>query len=104
MKILKYAAAFLIGTATMIGIVAYAPALKSKKISEYIDDTVMTVKIKEQLFIEPDLQSSEIHVETFKGKVQLSGFVSSMDNAKRALRITRSISGAGPVIDNMQIK
>ena len=44
-----------------------------------MDDTVLTGKVKTAIFAEPSLKSAEINVETFKGVVQLSGFVSSGD-------------------------
>ncbi|HAI05393.1 MAG TPA: hypothetical protein DCM39_06445, partial [Pantoea sp.] len=50
------------------------------------------------------LKSTEINVETFKGKVQLSGFVSSPQMANRAVQVTRSVPGVKSVVNNMQIK
>jgi hypothetical protein len=47
---------------------------------EYVDDTVITTKVKAAILNEPSLKSAEINVETFKGVVQLSGFVSTPAN------------------------
>ena len=59
----------------------------------YIDDTVVTTKVKTALFNDKDIKSSEISVQTFKGRVQLSGFVSSAESAKRAVEVTRRVQG-----------
>lgn len=70
----------------------------------YIDDTVITTKVKTALFNEKDLKSSQIKVETFKGKVQLSGFVSSAKNVEKAVEAARHIKGVKIVINNMIIR
>ena len=71
---------------------------------EYIDDTVITTKVKAAIFNEPSLKSAEINVETFKGAVQLSGFVSSPANINRAVEITRGVSGVTSVRNDMRLK
>ena len=69
--------------ASLVGILFVAMALgcastaKQEGTGEYVDDTVITGKVKAAIFNEPTLKSAEINVETFKGVVQLSGFVSS---------------------------
>ena len=70
----------------------------------YIDDTVVTTKVKTALFSDKEIKSSEINVQTFKGRVQLSGFVSSADDAKRALDVTRKVQGVRIVENDMKIK
>lgn len=65
----------------------------------YLDDTVVTTKVKSALLGEKNLKSTEISVETFKGRVQLSGFVSSRQDANRAVQITRSVPGVKSVSD-----
>jgi osmotically-inducible protein OsmY len=71
---------------------------------EYVDDTVITTKVKAAIFNEPSLKSAEINVETFKGVVQLSGFVSSSADIKKAVEIASSIKGVTSVKNNMQLK
>ena len=71
---------------------------------EYVDDSVITTKVKSAIFNEPGLKSSEINVETFKGNVQLSGFVSSRDDMKDAVRVAMAVSGVKAVSDEMQLK
>lgn len=53
---------------------------------EYIDDSLITTKVKAAILAEPGLNVSELNVETFKGVVQLSGFVSSREEINAAMR------------------
>ncbi len=71
---------------------------------EYIDDTVITAKVKASIFEAPELKSAEINVETFKGIVQLSGFVSSQANINRAVEVARGIRGVKSVKNDMRTK
>lgn len=71
---------------------------------EFIDDSVITTKIKAALFNEPALKSMEINVETFKGRVQLSGFVTSPSNAATAVTLARGVTGVQAVKDDIRIK
>ena len=71
---------------------------------EYIDDTVITTKTKAAIFNEPSLKSAEINVETFKGRVQLSGFVSTQADINRAVLLTRGIKGVVEVKNDMRLK
>ena len=71
---------------------------------EYVDDTVITGKVKAVIFNEPSLKSAEINVETFKGVVQLSGFVSSQVAENRAVELTRTVAGVQSVKNDMRLK
>lgn len=71
---------------------------------EYVDDTVITTKVKTAIFNEPSLKSMEINVETFKGTVQLSGFVSSRANIDRAVQLARGVQGVTSVRNDMRVK
>jgi len=71
---------------------------------EYVDDAVITTKVKAEIFNEPSLKSAEINVETFKGVVQLSGFVNSQDDINRAVRVARSVKGVVSVKNDMRLK
>jgi len=71
---------------------------------EYFDDTVITGKVKAALFDEPSLKSAEINVETFKGVVQLTGFVSSRANIAKAVEVARSVKGVTSVRNDMRLK
>jgi osmotically-inducible protein OsmY len=71
---------------------------------EYIDDTAITTRVKAAIFNEPSLKSAEINVETFKGTVQLSGFVSSRADINKAAEIARGIPGVTSVRNDMRLK
>jgi hyperosmotically inducible protein len=71
---------------------------------EYIDDTVITTKVKAAILNEPTLKVSEINVETFKGVVQLSGFVSSKADIDMAVQVAKSIGGVKSVKNDMRVK
>ncbi len=71
---------------------------------EYVDDTVITTKVKAAIFNEPSLKSSEINVETFKGAVQLSGFVKDQADINRAVEVARSVHGVTSVKNDMRLK
>lgn len=71
---------------------------------EYFDDTVITTKVKAAIFDEPTLKSTEINVETFKGVVQLGGFVSSSANMNKAVELARGVKGVKSVKNDMRVK
>jgi len=71
---------------------------------EYIDDSAITTKVKAAILKEDSLKSSEINVETFKGVVQLSGFVSSQAGINKAVEVTRNVKGVKSVTNSMRLK
>jgi osmotically-inducible protein OsmY len=81
-----------------------ASTAKTEGTGEYVDDTVITTKVKAALLNEPTLKSLEINVETFKGSVQLSGFVSSQANMNRAAELARQVAGVNNVKSDMRLK
>ena len=81
-----------------------ASTAKQEGTGEYVDDTVITGKVKTAIFNEPSLKSAEINVETFKGVVQLSGFVSSAANETLAMQVARSVGGVKSVKNDMRLK
>jgi osmotically-inducible protein OsmY len=71
---------------------------------EFVDDSVITAKVKASIFNEPTLKSTEINVETFKGDVQLSGFVAQPQDAQKAVEIARGVKGVVSVKNDVRIK
>jgi osmotically-inducible protein OsmY len=71
---------------------------------EYVDDSVITTKVKAAIFNEPSLKVFQINVETFKGEVQLSGSVDSAQIVNRAGEVARSIGGVKSVKNNLIVK
>ena len=84
--------------------VACASTRKNESTGEYIDDSVITAKVKSQLANDDFLKSFQISVETFKGTVQLSGFVNSRQAVDKAGQIARSVKGVKSVKNNLMVK
>ena len=77
---------------------------KKESTGEYFDDTAITTKVKTAIFNEPTLKSLEISVETFKGRVQLSGFVGAQENIDKAVSVAKSVGGVTSVKNDMRLK
>ena len=88
----------------VVTVVGCAPTATRAGTGEYIDDTVITAKVKGALVADPDLKATEINVETFRGTVQLSGFVSAPEHIPKATQLTRGIEGVKSVKDDIAIK
>jgi osmotically-inducible protein OsmY len=88
----------------VVSFLGCASTAKQEGTGEYIDDTVITSKVKAEIFKEPSLKSSEINVETFKGVVQLSGFVISQADINKAVEIARTVKGVKSVTNSMRVK
>jgi hypothetical protein len=71
---------------------------------EYVDDSVITTKIKSMLAEDDFLKSFQISVESFKGTVQLSGFVNSQKAVDKAVEIVRSVKGVKFLKNNLIVK
>ncbi len=83
---------------------ACASSPTQESTGEYVDDSVITTKVKSLLAADDFLKSFQIGVETFKGTVQLSGFVDSQNTVNKAVEITRSVKGVRSVKSNLILK
>jgi len=81
-----------------------ASTAKTEGTGEYFDDTAITTKVKAEILGDPMLKTFEIKVVTFKGEVQLSGFVSSEESIKRAVEVARGVKGVKSVKNDMRLK
>ncbi len=88
----------------MASILGCASTATQEGTGEFLDNTVITTKVKAALFNEPTLKSFEINVETFKGVVQLSGFVNSQADIDKAVEIVQQIKGVKSVTNDMKLK
>lgn len=104
MKFVKVLASAVLASVVALSLAGCAPGPKKEGTGGYIDDTVITTKVKAQLLGTKELKSTEINVETFKGRVQLSGFVATPQDASRAVEVTRKVQGVTSVVNNIQIK
>jgi len=75
-----------------------------QQIAKYVDDGVLTTKVKAALLKEPNLKSIDVHVETYQGKVLLSGWVDSAAQRERAVKAASSVQGVAAVKDGLEIK
>jgi osmotically-inducible protein OsmY len=98
----RFAAVF--AAILLVSVVGCAPTPTREGTGEYVDDTVITAKVKAAILNEPGLKSAEINVETFKGTVQLSGFVKEQSDARRAGDLARGIKGVQSVKNDLRMK
>ena len=88
----------------IVSLVACASTSKQEGTGEYVDDSVITTKVKSMLASDDFLKSFEISVETFKGTVQLSGFVDSQKAVDKEGEIARGFKGVETVRNNLIVK
>jgi osmotically-inducible protein OsmY len=98
----------LLGTLAAVALVAAIAGCTStptqESAGEYFDNSVITAKVKSALVGAENLSSGNISVATFKGKVQLSGFVPSETDKQRAEQVARDIEGVKLVTNAIEIK
>lgn len=88
----------------LTAVVGCASTQKKEGTGEYVDDTIITTKVKAAILNEPTLKVAEINVETFKGTVQLSGFVNSQQDITKAVSVARGVKGVQAVKNDMRLK
>jgi osmotically-inducible protein OsmY len=86
---------------TMVGCASTA---SHESTGEYLDDAGITTKVKAAFAADPNVKATEINVETFKGTVQLSGFVAQPGDAQRAADIARGVKGVSSVKNDIRVK
>ena len=89
----------------LIGTLAACASTSTRESTgEYVDDSVITTKVKSLLAADDFLKSFQISVETYKGTVQLSGFVNSQKAVDKAGEIVRSVKGVKSIKNNLIVK
>jgi osmotically-inducible protein OsmY len=92
----------------LLALIAFLAACASTRTQEstgeYVDDSVITTKVKSLLAADDFLKSFQIGVESFKGVVQLSGFVNSQKAVDKAIEITRSVKGVKSIKNDLIVK
>ncbi len=96
--------ASLLAVLLLTTVIGCAGSATQESTGEYIDDTWITTKVKASLVDDPTVKAREVNVETFKGVVQLSGFVESQEAMDRAVAVANSIEGVTSVRNDMTIK
>lgn len=95
-------ALFLMGIALILS--ACSTLAGRETAGEYVDDAAITVAVKTEILQDPKLKMFQIHVETFKNEVQLSGFVDSPREAARAGQIARNVKGVQGVKNSLVVR
>lgn len=96
----RWLAAALAATA----LTACAGSATRESTGEYIDDSVITTKVKAKFFDNPQVRAMSINVETYKGVVQLSGFAASETERSRAVELARTVPGVKSVHNDIILK
>ena len=99
-RILKFLACFILITAFL----GCAATQKQESTGQYVDDSVITTKVKAAIFDEATLKTLQINVKTFKGVVQLSGFVDSAQSVNKAGEVAGSVKGVVSVKNDLIVK
>ena len=87
-----------------VAIAGCAATEKSKSTGELIDDVAITAKVKNAFIKDPDISAAEINVDTHKGKVLLTGFVSDSEDVWKAGKLARDIKGVRSVTSDLHVK
>ena len=88
----------------LLGLAGCAGSPTQESTGEYVDDSVVTTKVKTALIQDEQVDGGDIQVKTFKGVVQLGGFADSRSQSDRAMRIAERIEGVRDVKNDIRIK
>jgi len=95
---------FLVVLILIATLAACASTRTHESTGEYVDDSVITTKVKSLLAADDFLKSFQISVETYQGTVQMSGFVNSQKAVDKADEIVRSVKGVKSIKNNLIVK
>jgi osmotically-inducible protein OsmY len=103
MKTHRYATfAFVIVLLTAFA--AHAEDPTKRQTGEYLDDKVVTTKVKAALLKDPEVKGLQVNVETFNGVVQLSGFVDKPEQIPRAAEVAKGVEGVKSVKNDLHLR
>lgn len=95
---------FLACLVLVAGFTGCAATSQQESTGQYIDNSIITSKVKAAIFDEPSLKTLQIKVESFKGEVQLSGFVDSSASVNKAEAVARGVQGVIKVKNDLIVK
>lgn len=107
MKLIRFQSAIaqsVLATSLLVSLAACAPTPTREGTGEYVDDSLITSKVKAAFAADPTVKATQVNVETFKGTVQLSGFVDSRESAEKAMEIARGVKGVKSVKNDTVIR
>jgi osmotically-inducible protein OsmY len=104
-KITTLCLALCLGLPVVItGLTGCAGDRYQRSTGEYIDDKALTMRVKSALGDNPEYKFSDVEVKSFKGTVQLAGFVNTGDQKKKAAQIAEKVQGVKNVENNITVK
>lgn len=89
---------------TLLSVLGCGPNAEPQSAGQYMDDTVITSKVKAAIFADPNLKTTEISVETHQGHVQLHGSAKSQSDIDNVVQIARAVEGVTEVKSDMALK
>jgi hyperosmotically inducible protein len=92
-----------LAAAMLAGGVACAPTATRQSTGEYVDDAAVTARVKTALINEPGIKATAINVETYRGVVQLGGFVDTAASKEQATKVAKSITGVKEVRNDLRV-
>jgi osmotically-inducible protein OsmY len=95
---------FLAGLVLIVSFMGCASTRTSEGTGGYVDDSAITTKVKSAILMDSSLKVLQINVETFKGEVQLSGFVDSHQSATKAAEVARGVKGVKSIKNDLIVK
>ena len=95
---------FFISLVLVVSVAGCAGGKRYESTGEYVDDSAITTKVKASILGDSKLKVFQINVKTFKGTVQLSGFVDSSEIANRAVELARTVKGVKMVNNSLIVK
>ena len=104
MSSLKFVPRLLISLVLVISVTGCAGGKKMESTGEYFNDMAITTKVKAYILDNSKLNLMQINVETFKGVVQLSGFVDSNEIAAKAAEVAKTVKGVKKVNNSLVVK
>lgn len=104
MKKISLFGRYLFGLWIILSIAGCAGSKLHESTGEYFDDVMLTSKVKTSILGNAKTKFLQIHVESFKGVVQLSGFVDSQSAADTAVQLARTVKGVRQVNNSLIIK
>lgn len=93
-----------IASVMLLALVACSSSPTDRRLGVAMEDTAISAKVKAALAGDPDVKATDVQVETFRGTVQLSGFVDSPENVRRALDVARRVDGVREVRNALIVK
>jgi osmotically-inducible protein OsmY len=103
-RILKLLVCSMLVAAPMSAFTGYAATEKNETTGQYVDDSVITTKVKAAIFKVKTLKTLQINVKTYQGVVQLSGFVDSTQSVRKAREVAGNVEGVKAVKNDLMVK